>query len=141
MKGKYFLFGCLMGSAVAIACTDYGHVGELNVGMVDSRDDVGEELMEDFGDRFPAETRIEAVVRFQLRAGGLPIGTFNMPLVKQCDETLEEAYAKQIDSNSTAGGSSGGATPFYPQFPSIPGGCVGDCHPGGDVEVGDVDQA
>jgi hypothetical protein len=79
-------------------------VGELFIGNVNSRDDVAEELMEDFGDRFGPDTRVEAAVRFILRPGGITVGTFTMPIVKQCGETLAEAYEAQVSSASSGGG-------------------------------------
>jgi len=141
MRRKFLIAALMLTTGIAIACTNYEFVGELHVGSVSSRDDVGEELMEDFGDQFPVGTRIEAVVRFQLRINGVTIGTFSMPLVKECDETLEEAYAEQIDEDSTSGtgGAGSGGGIYTPTFPNIPGGCIGNC--GGIVEVGDVEQA
>lgn len=104
MKQKKLLWGAVLFSGVALACTDYGVVGELFIGNVDSREDVAEELMEDFGSQFGPDTRIEAAVRFVLRSGGITVGTFTMPLVKQCGETLAEAYEAQVSAASSGGG-------------------------------------
>jgi len=138
MKKTNILAGLLLVSAGAWACTNYEFVGELFIGTVDSRADVAEELQEQYGDQFPEGTRVEASVRFILRSGGITVGTFNMPIVKECDETLEEAYEAQISTTPPGGGGSGGGY-YFPGFPNIPGGCIGNC--GGTVTVGEVETA
>lgn len=112
---KKLLWSALLFSGVALACTDYGFVGELFIGDVSSRADVAEELEEDFGDQFGAGTRVEGVVRFILKAGVYTVGTFSMPIVKECGETLAQAYEAQVAANDAGSG----------------GGLIGDLGDGG----------
>ncbi|MFY2764299.1 hypothetical protein [Arenimonas sp. MALMAid1274] len=137
MKKNKVLLGLLFVSAVAWACTDYEFVGEVNVGTVDSRDDVAEALQEQFGDDYPEGTRVSMVVRFILQPGTTPLGTFSMPLTKECDEKLDEAYEAQIAINTTPTGSGGGGSIYFPHFPRPFGPCGSRCGTG-TVEVGEV---
>ena len=76
----------------------------MDIGDVADREDVAEELEEKFGHEYPVGTKMNGIVRFIFKPAGKPLALISMPIYKECDQTLAEAYEAQVASASTGGG-------------------------------------
>lgn len=134
MKKNKALLVLLLASAAVWACTDVG-IHHLDVGAINSSDELAAELQKRYGDQFGRDVRMEGYVTYSVSAFGVRMGLHSLPIVKECDKTLEQVVTEAQQSWRANPGFGGGPVYRFPGFPYIPGGCIGNC---GTVEVGEV---
>jgi len=139
---KKILLSCLVASSIVLACQVIdGNEFDIYLGTINPAKigDYGDEIERQLGEEYGTNVQVTGVVRYSARIPILGIrgGLHSIPLTKHCDQTFKERW-QEIYSPMPPPSYGGGGTIFFPGFPNIPGGCVGNCS--GTVTVGDVQQ-
>lgn len=137
---KKILLTCLFASSVALACQVIdGNSFDINIGTINPANiaSYGDDIQRQLGEEFGPDVQVSGVIRYSARIPilGFRGGLHSIPLTKHCNETFEQRW-KDIYMPAPPSSGGGGGFVYFPGFPRIPGGCVGNC--GGTVEVGEV---
>jgi len=137
---KKILLSCLFASSIVLACQVIdGNSFDINIGTINPANigSYGDEIQRRLGEQFGTDVEVSGVVRYSARIPilGISGGLHSIPLTKHCDQTFKQRW-QEIYSPTPPPSFGGGGSVYFPGFPNIPGGCVGNC--GGTVTVGDV---